>query len=161
MNHRETRKQKLLIMGMVVLALMVGCPDSGSEQEALGAVSGLSPADESTTWETAPTFSWTEVPDAAGYELRMADSKDGLASAVAINVTDTSHTPESPLTSGQTHYWQVRAKGEADQFGAWSDANSLRVESDAVSGLSPADGSSTQGDRAYLQLGRSTQSGGV
>ena len=105
---------------------------------------GLSPADGSTTWDTTPTFSWAEVPGAAEYEIRLADSQAGLDSASSIAVTTgTSHSPASALTIGQTHYWQVRAKDGAGQFGPWSNALSLQVESDAISGLSPADGSST------------------
>ena len=109
----------------------------------IGTVSGLSPADGSTTWNTTPTFSWTEVPGAAGYEVRLADSQTGLDSASSVSEAGTSYTPTSTLTIGQTYYWEVRAKDGADQFGAWSDANSLRVESDVISGLSPADGSTT------------------
>ena len=108
-----------------------------------GTVSGQSPGDGSTTWNTTPELSWTEVTDAAGYEVRIADSAGGLAIASSNGVTDLSYTPLSALTIGQTHYWQVRAKDGTDQYGAWSDAYSLRVESDAVSGQSPADGSSS------------------
>ena len=117
--------------------------DALSLQVESDAVSGLSPADGSTTWNTMPTFSWAEVPGAAEYEIRIADSQAGLDSASSDGVTGTAHSPASALTIGQTHYWQVRAKDGAGQFGPWSDALSLRVESDAVSGLSPADGSTT------------------
>ena len=143
MSNRGIRKQKLLVMGLAVLALAVSCPDPGNEQEELGAVSGLSPADGSTTWDTTPAFSWTEVPGAAEYEVLIADSQDGLDSASSVSAADPSYTPVSALTIGQTYYWKVRAKDGAGQFGAWSNSQSLRVESDAISGLSPADGSIT------------------
>ena len=108
-----------------------------------GAISGQSPAIGSITWDTTPELSWTEVTDAAGYEVRIADSENGLADASSDSVTAPSYTPTSALTIGQTHYWQVRAKNGDDQFGDWSDANSLEVKSDVISGQSPADGTST------------------
>ena len=138
MDHREI---KLLIMGMVVLALMVSCPDSG--QVELGAVSGLSPADGTSTTDTTPTLSWDEVPDAAGYEVQLDDSKAELEASQIQSVTDTSYTPSSALANEQTHYWKVRAKDAGGQYGPWSAVQSLRVEWGAVSGLSPADAAST------------------
>ena len=97
----------------------------------------------SATTDITPTFSWNAVPGAAGYELRIADSQSGLENAPSVSETGSSHTPASALTNLQTYYWQVRAKDGAGQFGAWSDVHSLRVEWGAVSGQSPADGSST------------------
>ena len=88
-------------------------------------ISGQSPADGSSSPDTTPSFSWNAVPGATGYELRIADSKGELASASSVSVTSTTHTPTSALASGQTHYWQVRAKKGVDQYGAWSEAHSL------------------------------------
>ena len=107
-------------------------------------VSGLSPVNGSSTTDTTPTFSWDAVPGAADYELRIADSQSGLDSAATVSVTGTSYTPSAALTNLQTYYWQVRAKDGAGQFGAWSNVHSLRVEWGAVSGQSPADGSTTK-----------------
>ena len=108
-----------------------------------GAVSGLSPADGSTTTDTTPTLSWNAVRGAANYEVRMADSPAGLGSASSISVTGSSYTPTSALTNEQTHYWQVRAVDVDGQNGAWSAAHSLVVNIGIVNGLSPADGSTT------------------
>ena len=141
MDHREIRKQRLLAMGMVVLALMVSCPDSGRVE--LGAVSALSPADGASTTDTTPTFSWNAVPDAAGYELQLADSQAGVEAAPTQSVTDTSYTPSSALANEQTHYWRVRAVDGDDQKGDWSEIHSLAVSFGAVNGLSPGDGAST------------------
>ena len=138
MDHRKIR---LLIMGMVVLALMVSCPDSG--QVELGAVSSLSPADGTSTTDTTPTLSWDEVPDAAGYEVQLDDSKAELEASQIQSVTDTFYTPSSALTNGQTHYWRVRAVDGAGQKGTWSEIYSLAVSIGAVSGLGPADGATT------------------
>ena len=106
-------------------------------------VSGLNPADGSTTTDTTPTLNWTAVPGAASYEVRIADSPAGLGSASSISVTDSSYTPVSALTNEQTYYWQVRAKDGDDQKGTWSAVHSLVVNIGIVSGLSPADGAST------------------
>ena len=73
-------------------------------------IGGLNPADGSTTTDTTPTLSWTGVPGAANYEVRIADSPAGLNSAPSAGETGPSHTPTSALTNLQTHYWQVRAK---------------------------------------------------
>ena len=140
-DHREIRKQKLLIMGMVVLALGVSCSDSG--QEEWGAVSGLSPADGASTTDTTPDLSWTEVPDAKGYEVRIADSEAELDQNTPRPVTGSSYTPTVALTNNQTHYWKVRAKDAGEQYGPWSVVQSLKVEWGVVSGLSPADDAST------------------
>ena len=90
-------------------------------------VSGLNPADGSTTTDTTPTFNWNAVPGAAGYELRIAESQPGLDSATTVSVTGPSYTPSAGLTIGQTYYWRVRAKDGADQKGIWSAAYSLEV----------------------------------
>ena len=108
-----------------------------------GAVSGLSPADETSTTDTTPGLSWNAVEGAAGYEVQIADSEAGLASAQSVEVSGTSYTPSTALTNNQTHYWRVRAKDGDGQHGAWSAINSLSVNWGAVSGLSPSDEIST------------------
>ena len=90
-------------------------------------VSGLSPADGSTTTDTTPTFRWNAVPGAAGYELRIAESQPGLDSATTVSETGPSYTPLAALTNRQTHYWQVRAKDWAGQYGDWSAVHSIEV----------------------------------
>ena len=91
-------------------------------------IRGLSPADGSATTDITPTFSWDTVPGAAGYELRIADSQPGLENATTVSVTGTSYTPSAALTIGQTHYWKVRAKDWAGQYGDWSAVHSLEVQ---------------------------------
>ena len=75
----------------------------------IGAVSGLSPSDGSTTTDTTPALSWNAVPGAAGYEVQIADSEAGLASAQAVEAGGTSYTPTTALTNNTTHHWRVRA----------------------------------------------------
>ena len=90
-------------------------------------VSGLSPADGSSTSDTTPPFNWNAVPGAAGYELRIADSQPGLDSAATVSVTGTTYTPSAALTIGQTHYWRVRAVDKDGQKMDWSVVHSLDV----------------------------------
>ncbi len=108
-----------------------------------GTVGGLSPSDGVTTTDTTPALSWNAVSGAAGYEVQIAASEAGLASAQAVEVSGTSYTPSTALTNNQNHYWRVRAKDGDGQHGAWSAINSLSVNWGAVSGLSPADGATT------------------
>ena len=109
----------------------------------IGVVSGLSPPDGSTTTDTTPALSWNAVSGAAGYEVQIAGSEAGLASAQAVEVSAASYTPSTALTNNQTHYWRVRAKDGDGQSGAWSAIISLSINWGAVSGLSPADGATT------------------
>ena len=106
-------------------------------------VSGLNPANGSTTTDITPEFSWTAVVGATRYEIQIADSAADLSGSSAVNVPGTSYTPTTALTNLQTHHWRVRAVDGDGQFGAWSGASSLRVEWGTVSGLNPANGSST------------------
>ena len=135
MNHRVIKKQRLLAMGVVVLALMASCPETNSGQVEWGAISGQSPANGTSTTDTTPTFSWDAVPDAAGYELQLADSAAGLEASQTQSVTDTTYTPPSALAKGQTHYWRVRAVGGDDQKGPWSAVHSLAVSLQPLTSL--------------------------
>ena len=109
-------------------------------------VSGLNPASGISTTDTTPEFSWTAVAGAAKYEIQIADSAASLEINPTVddkNVSGTSYTPKSALTNLHLHHWRVRAVDSEGQAGAWSGSSSLRVEIGAVSGLNPADGSST------------------
>ena len=107
------------------------------------AVSGLSPTDGVGTTDTTPSLSWNAVPGAAGYEVQIAASEAGLASAMAVEVSGTSYTPSTALANKQTHYWRVRAQDGEGQYGAWSSVKSLSVNFGEISGLSPTDGVET------------------
>ena len=106
-------------------------------------VSGLNPANGSSTTDTTPEFSWTAVAGADKYEIQIADSAANLAGSSTADAPGASYTPTTALTNKQTHHWRVRAVDGEGQPGAWSGSSLLRVEIGAVSGLNPADGSST------------------
>ncbi len=116
-----------------------------------GAVSGLNPANGSSTTNTKPTLRWNAVTGASSYEIQIADSAANLAGSSAVNVPGTSYTPTTALTNKQTHHWRVRAVDSEGQFGAWSGASSLRVEWGTVSGLNPANGSDTTNTKPTLR----------
>ena len=111
-----------------------------------GAVSGLSPTDGSHTTDITPEFRWTAVDGAVKYQIQIADSEADLAGSPPVDAEvsgSTSYTPMAALTNLQTHYWRIRAVDGAEQAGAWSGTQTLTVNFDIVSGLSPTDGSST------------------
>ncbi len=113
-------------------------PWTGARAFVFSAMSGLSPASGSSTTDTTPTLSWDAVPGAAGYEVQIADSEARVASATAVEVSETSYTPTTALVNKQTHYWRVRAKNGDGQYGAWSAVLTLAVNIGAVTGLSPS-----------------------
>ena len=94
-------------------------------------------------------MSWNAVSGAAGYEVQIADSEAGLASAQSVEAGGTSYTPTTALTNLQTHYWRVRAKDGDGQHGAWSAINSLSVNWGTVSGLSPSSTTDTTPDLSW------------
>jgi hypothetical protein len=69
----------------------------------------LTPADGAIDVSFKPTFSWTAVPQAVSYLLKVATDA-GFANIVYIaNETGTSHTAAVPLSADTTFYWQVTA----------------------------------------------------
>lgn len=68
------------------------------------------PADSSTLQNNRPTFKWTTVLNATGYNLQV--SQTSLFSTVILNVTlpytSTEYTPAADLTANATLYWRVR-----------------------------------------------------
>ena len=67
-------------------------------------------------------WTWAAVPDAQGYQVRVADSEDGLAEAPMTPTSNTTHrVPADPET---TRYIQVRAAilRPSPATGDWSDA---------------------------------------
>ncbi len=131
-------------MGMLLLGSLLVFASCKEPEAGIDAPSGLTPTSGSITTNTNPEFGWTAVDGAAKYEIQIADSEADLESNPTVddkNVTDTSYTPTAALINQETHYWRVRAVDSGGQAGAWSEVFSLQVEWGAVSGLTPADGS--------------------
>ncbi|MBI2932168.1 MAG: hypothetical protein HYY16_11000, partial [Planctomycetes bacterium] len=86
----------------------------------------VAPADGSFTWDSTPTFDWSDVTDASGvtYSLIVCEVVDDGAVAPVERISQTglvssSFTPSSPLADG-THIWHVLAVDGAGNVGAWS-----------------------------------------
>ena len=74
------------------------------------------------TSDTTPTFSWNAATGAARYEISVYDATTNTHQVIHdANVTDTSYTSGTALTVGHTYRFWIRAIGENDLLGAWSD----------------------------------------
>jgi len=71
--------------------------------------------------ERAVTLTWTEVTDAARYELfSWLDDDTGWQQIGGDDLTGTSYT-HSGLVAGVTYFYQIRAVNADDEEGEWSD----------------------------------------
>ena len=80
------------------------------------------PADNSTTSDGTPTFTWSVVSDPSGisaYEIWVDDDSDFSSPEILDNTTSTSYTPAVLLTYGN-YSWRVRAYDGAGHAGDWS-----------------------------------------
>jgi hypothetical protein len=81
------------------------------------------------TTDASPTFRWSAVTGATGYELQVLDTTGGSISypLTPTPVNGTSYTPASPLTPGRTYEWEVAAYDSAGHETTWSNPLSFRV----------------------------------
>ncbi len=88
----------------------------------------------------APTFQWSTVSNAVGYEVEILDITDdatgSLPSLTPVEVT--SYTPSSPLAPGQTYQWQVEAFDQNGLVTLWSSPLTFHVPPSAPSPTSPS-----------------------
>ncbi|HEY5565100.1 MAG TPA: fibronectin type III domain-containing protein, partial [Rhodothermia bacterium] len=88
----------------------------------LGEVSLISPADDSKNVAVVPTFSWSPVDGAQGYQIQVSERRNMTERVIDVRgVAGTSFTPEDPLDEDDTHYWRVRALEADGEEGPWSD----------------------------------------
>ena len=89
----------------------------------LGEVSLISPADDSEDVAVVPTFRWSAVDGAAGYQIQVSESRNMRNRVIDFRgVAGTSFTPADPLDEDDTHYWRVRAlEDDDDDEGPWSE----------------------------------------
>jgi hypothetical protein len=80
------------------------------------------PESPSGTTTTTPTFQWSAVTHAAGYEIEILDTTNHTVGYVVYPtpVSGTSYTPGTPLTPGHTYQWQVLAYDSLGATSAWS-----------------------------------------
>ncbi len=117
----------------------------------------LSAPAEGVQTSTAPSLSWSAVPGARRYDVRL-DTGAQPSRVIASDVSETSFTP-SNLAPGTKYFWQVVAKG--DQFcparaTAVSPIRSFTTAAGCGVGsfdtVSPADGASNAGDSTGVVL---------
>ncbi|MEZ6123936.1 MAG: hypothetical protein R3C49_12255 [Planctomycetaceae bacterium] len=91
--------------------------------------------------DTTPTFSWSSVSGSTRYILHVQNLTTGSVVIREDNLTDTSYTPTTALTSGSYRVW-VKAIGPSGNFtdGFWSapvDFSIAAVTQDALDVLLP------------------------
>ena len=87
-------------------------------------MSAVSPSDGSATAELSSALSWDAIDGATGYEVQIASTEDGVASATAETTTTTSLTPANN-PAGVYWYWRVRAMNGSEALSQWSETASL------------------------------------
>ena len=98
-------------------------------QATISAPIPASPSGNSAS--AVPTFLWSAVAGAAGYQIEVDDITVGGA-AVTIaptNVSGPSFTPAAPLAAGLTYQWQVRAYDSSGSDSAWSPPLTFSIAS--------------------------------
>jgi hypothetical protein len=107
----------------------------------------ISPADGATTNDQTPSFDWSSVTEATQHNIQIYNSVNLSDPVIDILPIDSSYTPSSPLADG-TYIWWVRAGDAAGNWGGWSSARILEIDSELVcstpgtpSLLAPGDGS--------------------
>ena len=73
-----------------------------------------------------PTFTWTGVNGATGYEIVVNDRSMNVANRFKVQVTGTEWEPPADLVSGRMYTWQVRALN-AQGLGRWSTLAAVTI----------------------------------
>ena len=89
-----------------------------------------SPPNESSTYETRPTFTWSSSAGATEYRIRVVEAESGTE-MFNEKTTRTEHRPDVPLPPG-TYYWRVRAFNDCGES-EWTLRWSLTVLSSGLS----------------------------
>jgi hypothetical protein len=74
-------------------------------------------APKGTVATTTPTFQWSAVTGATGYELYLRDTTTSTSVIDALRVTGTSYTPGAPLANGHAYKWYVLAFDNSGNVG--------------------------------------------
>ena len=88
----------------------------------------------------APTFQWSAVPGALGYQLVVVDQTVGVT-VLNVNVTGTTYTPNgTPFSNTDTYQWSVRAYLVLGGLGASSSPAVFSFNPGNLTLKSPANG---------------------
>ncbi len=104
-----------------------------SGSTTLGTPTLISPANAATTAQPI-TLDWSDVPNAASYEIQIDDSSTFSAPLVQTLTSTASQTTVSGLATVQ-HFWRVRAKDSSGAGGSFSASRSFTPASPAPTGM--------------------------
>jgi hypothetical protein len=86
----------------------------------------VSPAAGENLNNNTSTFDWSEVADAAYYQLQVDNDPDFASSNVDVTVIATTYTSATVLVS-KTYYWHVRAADQIGNVSVWSASRSFNI----------------------------------
>jgi sulfatase modifying factor 1 len=103
--------------------------DWSASSGSFSAAPGWNPApiDAATIDDTTPLLDWPDVAEASVYELQLATTSGGVATATAVTTTSSQHQVSPGLSKG-SYYWRVRAGSAAGDWTAWSSIWSLTID---------------------------------
>ena len=83
----------------------------------------LSPKPGVTLEEAMPSFVWTAVPGASGFEVQVSEDRrfPGSKTVASGVVKGPPWTSSEELDAGGEYYWRIRAVFPSDTRGPWSD----------------------------------------
>ncbi len=90
-----------------------------------GAPSLLAPSNNATNVAQPVTIDWSDVANAASYEVQVDTSSTIAAPFVANPTVTSSNVTLGTLTGGQRVWWRVRGRNSAGTAGAWSSTRSF------------------------------------
>jgi len=92
----------------------------------VNSISLESPTNNETDVAPCPSFVWTGVAGASGYEL-WVDTDATFGNAIVIMTDDPNYQCESQLDKNTDYFWKVRGKAGVDVSG-WSDTWTFKTE---------------------------------
>ena len=105
-----------------------GTSSSGSGTSSLVAPSLLTPsADQRFARGANVTFDWSDVADAAGYELQI-DDRDTFAAPLILDKTVTSSQLSTAALPATRLFWRVRAISSSGATGSWSAVRRFEIK---------------------------------
>ncbi|WP_062531866.1 hypothetical protein, partial [Leptolinea tardivitalis] len=108
----------------------------------------VSPALNTLTNVTTPTFTWKAVLTANKYQIQVDDLSTFASPALDVSDilgTATTYTPTSPITPDAKYYWRMRALNSTGGLGPWSSVSYFTLDSTAPAVptlLAPSNGAS-------------------
>lgn len=148
MRHYDYKKATLFsIVFVAVLSIYCSASAASAVCDAVSVPDPLSPFDDIINESTTPTLSWSSVPGALSYNVRVCGDSSCSTVAADSNVSDSQWQVSPALNENTTYWWQVQAKNTCNT-GAWSTARTFTTVCSSPSSplgtpalKSPAEGS--------------------